>query len=200
MNDEIRSIEAEIETLTKKLSEARRRAAAEGVTDLALLARDGRPARLSDYFDGRADLLVVHNMGTRCVYCTLWADGFVSLFPHVNDRTAFVLVSEDEPSVLDAFARSRQWPFPVASMHGLDFARALGVAYDEVHQMPGASAFRREADGSIVRTGYAQFGPGDAFCPVWHLFDLLAGGARDWAPKYSYLKAGACGPSCCCNG
>jgi hypothetical protein len=32
----------------------------------------------------------------------------------------------------------------------------------------------------------ASFEPGDDFCALWHILDLLAGGAGDWAPKFSY--------------
>jgi hypothetical protein len=45
------------------------------------------------------------------------------------------------------------------------------------------SALRRAVDGSLVPTGRAEFGPGDDFCAVWPLFDLLEGGAGDWAPQ-----------------
>ncbi|MDZ4830339.1 MAG: DUF899 family protein [Phycisphaerae bacterium] len=193
---EVRELETAIEALKKKLTEARRRAVPEVVADLTLLGRDGTPKRLSDFFGTRNDLLLVHNMGRRCQYCTLWADGLIGFWPHLNDRSAFALVSEDAPPVLDEFARSRNWPFPVASMHGSDFANALGVGYDDTHQHPGVSAFHRRDDGTIVRTGYAPFGPGDDFCSVWPLFDLLQGGASGWAPKYKY--GGSCGPSCGC--
>jgi predicted dithiol-disulfide oxidoreductase (DUF899 family) len=198
ITDEIADLESQIADLKKRLTEARRRAPAEQVADLPLLRRDGTPTRLSDCFGGKPDLLVIHNMGRRCVYCTLWADGLIGSWPHLNDRAGFVLVSEDEPAVLDAFATSREWPFPVASMHGTDFANALGVGYDGSHQKPGVSAFERRADGSIVRTGYAPFGPGDDFCAAWPLFDLLAGGASGWEPKYAY-RQGNCGPGCCCS-
>ena len=52
--------------------------------------------------------------------------------------------------------------------------------------LPGVSVFRRNEDGSIVRSAHAPFGPGDPFCPVWHFFDLLGNGHGDWAPEYSY--------------
>jgi hypothetical protein len=38
-------------------------------------------------------------------------------------------------------------------------------------------------DGRIVRTGRAAFGPGDDYCAVWPLFDLLEGGVGKWEPK-----------------
>ncbi len=52
--------------------------------------------------------------------------------------------------------------------------------------LPGISTFRRREDGRIVRVARAPFGPGDPFCGIWHMFDLLAGGGKDWAPKFSY--------------
>jgi predicted dithiol-disulfide oxidoreductase (DUF899 family) len=30
--------------------------------------------RLSELFAGKADLILIHNMGTTCPNCTLWAD------------------------------------------------------------------------------------------------------------------------------
>jgi predicted dithiol-disulfide oxidoreductase (DUF899 family) len=48
------------------------------------------------------------------------------------------------------------------------------------------SAFHRNDDGTVVRTGKAIFGPGDDFCALWHLLDLLPGGPKGWEPKYKY--------------
>jgi len=31
-----------------------------------------------------------------------------------------------------------------------------------------------------------RFNPGDDFCALWHIFDLLPGGAGDWQAKYRY--------------
>lgn len=194
--EDIVELEKQIATLKKALSEAHRTSEPQVVADLPLRDRHGAAMRLSDCFAGREDLLVIHNMGQRCPYCTLWADGLIGLWPHLNDRTAFVLVSEDEPDVLNAFAQARGWPFPVASMHGSEFANALGVGYEGTHQNPGVSAFRRRSDGTIVRTGHAEFGPGDDFCAVWPMFDLLQGGAGSWQPRYSY-RGSCCGGGCC---
>ena len=188
MNAEIERLEAEIGELTKRLGEARRRAGAEPVRDYELRGLDGRAVRLSELFAGREDLLVVHNMGRRCAYCTLWADGFVSLLPHLENRCAFVLSSADEPEVAREFATSRGWGFPVVSAAGSGFARAMGFASEQGDPWPGVSAFHRRADGSIVRTGRASFGPGDPFCAAWHFFDLLAGGAKGWSPKFHYPR------------
>jgi predicted dithiol-disulfide oxidoreductase (DUF899 family) len=191
-NEEIAAIEKEILRLKKTLVEARRRVAPEVIPDLPLLARDGKPIRLSDCFGGRHELLAIHNMGSRCPYCTLWADGFKGFWPHLNDRCAFVLVSEDPPAAADAFARARNWPFPIVSMFGSEFANVLGVGYEGTHQQPGVSAFRRREDGSIVRTGHADFFPDDDFCSVWPLFELFEQGPNGWQPRFEYENACAC--------
>lgn len=185
-SDEIRELQEQIQRLKARLSEARRSAAPEPVDDYQLTTTDGSPVRLSELFEGREDLLVVHNMGKGCVYCTLWADGFTGYARHLRGRCAFVLCSNDDAETARAFAASRGWNFPVVSGAGSSFARDMGFASEDGKPWPGVSAFHRDADGSIVRTGSAPFGPGDDFCPPWPLFDLLKGGAGDWAPRYSY--------------
>lgn len=122
-------------------------------------------------------------MGTTCASCTLWADGFVGSLPHLTRRSAVALLTPDPPEVQRAFAASRGWPFPMASDPTRAVARALGFATEEGFSLPGVSALRRAADGPLVRTGRAEFGPGDDDCAVFPLFDLLEGGVGDWAPR-----------------
>ena len=51
---------------------------------------------------------------------------------------------------------------------------------------PGVSVFRKKADGRIVRVAKDLFGPGDLYCGVWHLFDLLPDGPAGWDPLFEY--------------
>lgn len=155
----------------------------EPVEDWELRRTDGAPVRLSELFGDHNDLLVVHNMGGGCRYCTLWADGFRGIAEQLMRRSAFVLCSADEPMAAAAFAESRGWDYPVVSGHQCGFARAMGFADDTGRVLPGVSAFHREADGSIVRTGHMPFGPGDDFCAVWPLFDLLKDGKGEYVPS-----------------
>jgi predicted dithiol-disulfide oxidoreductase (DUF899 family) len=189
VDQEIEELTRQIEELKWKLSEARRRRPPEPVADHTLLSQDGETVTLSALFGDKDDLLVIHNMGQGCSYCTMWADGFVSALPHLQDRAAFVVVPPDEPEVQRAFAASRGWTFPMASGAGGEFIRAMGFDHGESGShdyWPGISAFHRNPDGSIVRTGKDIFGPGDDYCPPWRMFDLLEGGAGDWEPKTSY--------------
>lgn len=180
----IHELGSELERIRREVAELRRRVEPEAVEDYRLAGPDG-PVALSELFDGRDDLLLVHNMGRACRYCTMWADGLSGLHPHLTDRAAFALVSPDPPEVQAALAADRGWPFRMVSDPEGRFSRELGFEEDG-GRLPGVSAFHREADGRIVRTGQDAFGPGDAYNPAWHLFDLLRDGAAGWAPRDAY--------------
>lgn len=182
LDAEIEELDRRIEALKAERSAARRRRGPEPIEDHEVATGEG-PRRLSDLFGAHDELLLVHNMGRGCAYCTLWADGLVGLLPHLTRRSAVALLTPDPPEVQRAFAASRGWPFAMASDPTRAAARALGFATEDGFSLPGVSALRRLADGSLVRTGRAEFGPGDDYCAVWPLFDLLEGGAADWAPR-----------------
>ncbi len=156
----------------------------EPVQDYALHGSDGRSVRLGELFDGKDTLILIHNMGAGCVYCTLWADGFNGVYDHLRDRAAFVVSSPDAPEKQQKFAQSRGWRFPMISHAGTSFAADLGYAPGGRFQ-PGVSVFKRKGT-QIVRVSDTQLGPGDDFCSVWHLFDLIPEGPAGWQPKYKY--------------
>ncbi len=167
---EIRSLQAE--------------AAAGPVADYVFATPAG-PVRLSALFGPKADLFVIHNMGTGCANCTMWADGFNGLYPHLADRAAFVVSSPDDPARQATFAAERGWRFPMVSHAGTSFAADMGFLSDAGRPRPGISVFRRRSD-VIMRVSAAGFEPGDDFCAAWHLFDLLPQGADGWEPRFRY--------------
>ena len=181
---EIEKMEEGLLERQEKLAELKRQLPALEVKDYVLQTANG-PAKLSELFGGKPDLIVIHNMGKACVYCTLWADGFNGVHQHLEDRAGFVLVSPDPVDVQREFAQSRGWKFRMASGHGSTFIEDMGFR-GEKSWMPGVSSFFREKSGKIVRIAKAPFGPGDPFCGVWHLIALLKDGAADWHPKYKY--------------
>jgi len=186
---DIERLQREIEALKQQLSEARQQRAPEPVEDHELTLPGGEKARLSDLFGDKADLIVIHNMGRGCAYCTMWADGFNGVLPHLEDRAAFVVVSADAPEALLPFAATRGWTFRMASSRGSGFAEAMGFVLKDGGVLPGVSAFRRQADGSIVRTGKDLFGPGDDYSSPWRLFDLLVDGPGNWEPHLRYTSS-----------
>ncbi|HRF59010.1 MAG TPA: DUF899 family protein [Fimbriimonadaceae bacterium] len=182
---EIAKIHEEIDVLKKKLAEARSGRPPEPVRDYKFRTSKGT-VNLSELFGDRNELLIIHNMGQGCVYCTLWADGLNGFTDHLENRAAFALVSPDEPAVAEAFAEGRGWRFKIFSSSGDTFTQDMGFWKEADGYWPGVSAFAKLEDGSIIRTGMAFFGPGDDFCAVWPMFDLLQGGVGKWEPQYSY--------------
>lgn len=158
---------------------------AEPVEDLELSDANGSTARLSELFGDRSDLIVIHNMGGGCSYCTMWADGLNGLLPHLENRAAVVLVSPDAPDAQQKIADERGWNFRMYSSKGHDFTERLGFARDD-EALPGFSTFRKADDGTIERVGSDGFGPGDLYNAAWPMFEHLAGGAGEWKPKQRY--------------
>lgn len=186
LSEDVTRLEEEIARLKAALANLRRAAPRSIVPDCTFHRPDASPVRLSELFAGKPDLLVIHNMGHACPYCTVAADGFNGLADHLQSRTGFVLVSPDPPDALARFARARGWRFPVASAAGSSFTRDVGFEPEPGKCWPGASGFHRDADGTMTRVASAVFGPGDSFCGLWHLFDLLADGANGWQPRFAY--------------
>lgn len=174
----------QIGELRTKMREARAAAEPEELADY-VFARSNGNVRLSELFGDKIDLIVIHNMGSSCPNCTLWADGFNGIYDHLVNRASFVVSSPDLPAVQTSFAASRGWRFPMVSHSGSTFAADMGYRSKEGGWLPGISVFRRDGN-RILRVSDAGFGPGDDFCALWHIFDLLPGGAGDWQPKYRY--------------
>ncbi len=200
MNETRSELERAIASALEELDEARRRLVKlrrqlppEPVRDYELKDADG-PVRLSEMFGSKDDLILVHNMGTGCSNCTMWADEFNGVCHHLQSRAAFVVVSPDCPEVQDTFARKRGWRFPMFSAEGTTFIEDMGFRWEEEEFLsgyqPGVSVFRKNGDGTIVRVAKDSFGPGDLYCSVWHLFDLLPDGAAGWDPLFDYPSNG----------
>lgn len=183
---QIQELEKKVLEDKKKLVELRRKAPNEKVSDYTFVAHDGSEIKLSDMFGANQDLILVHNMGQSCSYCTLWADGFIGLTKHLENRAGFVVVSKDEYATQRSFYKSRGWNFKMYSSDGSTFNKDMGFEDDKGSQMPGISAFHKDENGTIWRTGSTWFGPEDDFCAVWPMLDLLKDGPNDWAPKFEY--------------
>jgi predicted dithiol-disulfide oxidoreductase (DUF899 family) len=143
------------------------------------------PVRLSELFGGHTDLMMVHNMGSSCPACTLWADGYNGIHGHVTTRAAFVVSSPDAPARQQEFAAGRGWKFPMVSHQGTTFAADMGYRSPNGGWRPGISVFRRDAVG-IIRVSDAAWNPGDDFCTLYHFFDLLPEGLAGWRPQLRY--------------
>ena len=188
VNGKLADYRRQIAAIREKMRETLATVEPEPVKDYEFTTVDGC-VRLSELFGQHEDLIVVHNMGASCSYCTLWADGYNGIHQHVVTRAAFVVSSPDRPAVQKKLADSRGWKFPMVSHAESTFAADMGYVSPKGGWMPGVSVFRREHE-RIVRVSDTGFSPGDDFCTLWHFFDLLPGGVGQWpaTPKR---------PSCC---
>ena len=186
---EIRKLEREIAAKKVKLARLRGKSAfkaADEVPDYELHTSGGRPVKLSKLFGKKRELILIHNMGVSCPYCTMWADGFNGLLPHLADRAAFVVESPDRPATQKKFAAGRKWNFDMVSSLGTTFRKDSGFEGRDGSPQPGVSVFVKKGRGKIFRVSSSNFGPGDNYCVTWDLFDLLPGGAGKWMAKFKY--------------
>lgn len=184
----IKEKQEQIAILLKDINAIRQSRELEPFLDYELKDSEGNSVLLSSLFGDRSELLVIHNMGKGCSYCTLWADGFNGLTKPLNDRVPFVLISPDVPSVMKEFASSREWKFKCISAFESDFTKDAGFSIHKdgkEYFYPGVSAFVKK-DGQLFRANKDYFGPGDMYCSVWHFFDLLPKPEKAWHPKFIY--------------
>jgi len=183
---ELESAEKELDRLRKKVTALRKQLIPEKIADYDFINADGGIVKLSGLFEGKSDLIIVHNMGRKCPYCTLWADGFNGVYRHLESRAAFVVISHDAPEAMKEFAESRNWKFRILSNDGGPFSRDMGYEDESGSPQPGISTFHRDKNGTVHRISHTSFGPGDDFCAAWHILNMLQEGPAGWAPKFKY--------------
>jgi predicted dithiol-disulfide oxidoreductase (DUF899 family) len=163
-----------------------------------------KDVRLSDLFaPGKNRLIVDHMMWgatdmSACPMCTMWADAYNAVAPHVSQKANFVLVAKVEIGELREWARRRGWDKIRLLSSGQSSFNADFQVEGDGRQHPGISVFSREPDGKIHHfySTEASLHPGpdgnpnhrgiDLFSPVWNLFDLLPEGRENWSPKLFY--------------
>ncbi len=184
LRKKITKLESGLVKQNEKLAALKRRLSPEEVKNYFFAGPKGK-VRLSGLFCGKKDLIVIHNMGRSCRYCTMWADGFNGLRAHLGDRAGFAVVSPDAVSTQQRFAAARGWKFPFYSGKDSTFIKDMGFLPRPDEPMPGVSTFHRKGR-KIFRIASAEFGPFDPYCATWPLFALLKGGVGDWVPQYRY--------------
>ena len=160
-----------------------------------------RDVRLSELFDDGHDTLIVDHLmfatadETPCVMCSMWADGYSAIAPHVRQRASFVVVAKKEIGALRAWARERGWDrIRLLSSAGNTFNCDMRMENEDGSQHPGLSVFSRDPSGAVyhrytIDADLDGQGRGiDLYSPVWQLFDLLPDGRGDWYPTHEYMR------------
>ena len=180
---EITELERQIASLSKRLADLRKQVPPKEIPPYRFETIDG-DVSLAGLFAGKRHLLAIHNMGQGCRFCTLWADGFNGVLPHLESAMAVVLLSRDPPAIQRDFANSRNWRFRLASHGGNRYIHEQSVM-EGGDNMPGAVLYERSEE-QVFRRNSVTFGPGDTFSPVWHLLALAGIGEDDWTPQFRY--------------
>ena len=115
MNEElyqqVANLQKDIEQKRDEIIKLRKQMELEPINDYQLKDWNGNEVALSSLFDDKNELLIIHNMGKGCRYCTLWADGFNGFALPMADRMPFVVVSPDEPKNTKRICRKQGLEF-----------------------------------------------------------------------------------------
>lgn len=186
IDKEIQQLENELQEKKKQLAELRKKASPKPVNDYTFTDINGKGVTLTELFKDKNELILVHNMGKSCPYCTLWADEYNGVVHHLENRAPFVVISPDAPAVMKDFAAGRNWKFSIYSSMGTTLKKDVGFENEKGMVLPGVTVLTKNEKGEISEYSRAYFGPGDNYCAVWDYFDLLPEGSNNWHPKYSY--------------
>jgi predicted dithiol-disulfide oxidoreductase (DUF899 family) len=155
------------------------------------------PKSLAELFDGRTQLLVYHFMfgyGYRltderrgCTGCSLIADHFDGVIPHLNGRDITLVCASIAPlpELLD-YRRQMGWRFPWVSSLRSDFNYDFGVAFTEEQQRNGAEYNFRHVDrAEPQKEGMSAFALQDGM--VHHTYSTYARGTESLMGTYQFL-------------
>ncbi|MBI2254781.1 MAG: thioredoxin family protein [Proteobacteria bacterium] len=160
---------------------------------------------LGAVFEGRSQLLVYHFMfgpewSQGCHGCSFFADGLDGTLAHLNNHdVTLTCISRAPLEKIESYKRRMGWHFPWASSFGSDFNFDFHVSFtkeqlgqetvefnykripvaDAHDELPGLSAFQKDADGSIYLT-YGNFGSGtDDVLTTMMLLDMAPKGRNE---------------------
>lgn len=168
----------------------------------------GGPKTLADLFEGRSQLLVQHFMfgpdwEAGCVGCSFGADHADAAYQHLKHHdVTYVAIARAPIEKLEAYRRRMGWRFSFASSYRNDFNYDFHVSFpkealengkifynfreidgkDAYDELPGASAFYKDADGTVYHT-YSQYARGgeEVLC-AYMLLDMAPLGRNETAP------------------
>lgn len=149
---------------------------------------------LADLFDGRSQLVVYHFMfapGAKagCPHCSLRADGFDGIQPHLNQRdVTMICVSRAPCETLAAYREKMGWNFTWVSSGANDFNRDYYV-YFTPEELAAKSAYfnyTMQNPGPADREGHSVFAKG-ADGAIYHTYSCYDRGNDNLNIHYAYL-------------
>lgn len=181
---EIFELEANLMKEAERLAALKRKQPSVPVMDYSFTDLNGE-VKLSQLFGQKNSLLIIHNMGSSCNYCSLWADTINGFLHHLESESSVVFCTPDLPKLQRQFALSRGWKFRMVSDQEKSFSIDSGYLKEDGKFWPGYSTYIKNSGEQIDRTGRGVFGPMDLYCGLWHLIPNIT--SSEWHPKKAYL-------------
>jgi predicted dithiol-disulfide oxidoreductase (DUF899 family) len=177
------SKEKELTRQRDELSRMRRELPWIEVTEDYVFEGPNGPETLSQLFAGRGQLVIYHFMfgpewAEGCPSCSMLADSFDGMLPHLQQRdVTFLVVSRAPIERINTFKKRMGWSFKWVSSHGTSFNYDYQVSFTpeqkskgEIYynygpsqfpadEAPGASVFYKDETGRIFHT-YSTYGRG----------------------------------------
>jgi len=184
---------------------------------------------LAELFDGKSQLVVYHFMlgpgwEEGCPSCSYLADHFDGMLPHLAARdVTFTAISRAPLAEIEAYKRRMGWHFPWASSFANDFNFEYGVSFKlnenghgrgaynyqeqdiDSDEMPGLSAFYKDANGDIFHT-YSAYARGlDNLVGTYNFLDVAPKGRDEdqlpwtmaWVRRHDEYENAEKTESCC---
>jgi predicted dithiol-disulfide oxidoreductase (DUF899 family) len=134
-----------------------------------------------------------------CPLCTMWADGYDGVVPHLEQNMNFSVVVAGDVGEFCNYGCSRGWRnLRLLSSGGTSFKSDLGFEDADGGQLPGVSVFALDPEGAprhfysaCAMMGGGHFRGMDLLSPVWNFLDLTADGRGEWWPSREYGDAGS---------
>jgi predicted dithiol-disulfide oxidoreductase (DUF899 family) len=172
----------------------------EGPADLGAGDSPLREVRLSELLaESDRTVVLMHFMFGKaqeepCPMCTLWADGYDGIVPHLQQRVNFAVLVAGDVGVFRAYARERGWRhLRILSAGDSTLKGDLSFEDEQGRQFPGVSLFTRGEDGAIQHfysggavTDDGGFRGMDLLSPFWSFLDLTPEGRGDFMPRKAY--------------
>ncbi|MGI9356143.1 MAG: DUF899 domain-containing protein [Rhizobiaceae bacterium] len=164
---------------------------------------------LAELFGGKSQLIVYHFMfgpdwQEGCKSCSLNADGYNGLSPHLAARDAAFVTASNAPLVkLEAYKNRLGWGFDWVACKDEEFSRDFHVSFSKEEldggtaeynyrdfkpfsdEMPGVSVFAKDEAGQVYHT-YSSYSRGlDNIMTIYHYLDLLPKGRDEDGLSFS---------------
>ena len=149
---------------------------------------------LAELFNGRSQLIVYHFMFHKedragCPHCSLRADGFAGIIPHLNHRdVTMVVVSSGPFEKLDEYRRRMGWNFKWVSSGGTDFNVDYGVSFtpEELSAKRVFYNYKWQVPKAKEREGHSIFYQNDGG-EIFHTYSCYDRGNDKLNTHYHYL-------------